>query len=181
MINNDKVRNVQVNFSPITGLSSNGTLGKIKLNNLYTQWNGENVNEIKSKHKNNPYQVRIGTPNTDERLKQDRIYFISDYLSYNPITQDIEKRDIISRRMMEKVYIGQTTQEAEYKDYKLFVDGNVVAEDIVLKKVGSIQGVPLTKVISKLIDKVDAQSKEIQQLKAQLKSKPIYSKQSNNG
>jgi len=179
MINNDKVRNVQVPFSPISGLSLNGTLGKIKLNNLYTQWNGENVNDIKSKHKKNPYQVRIGTPNTDQQLKQDRIYFITDYLSYNPLTQDVEKRDIIARRLMEKVYIGQTTQEAEYKDYSLFVNGNVVVEDLILKKDSNVGGVPLTKLLSKLIAKVDQQSKEIQQLKAQLKTEPIYSKHIN--
>ena len=179
MINNDKVRNVQVPFSPITGLSLNGTLGKIRLNNLYTQWNGENVNDIKNKHKKNPYQVRIGTPNTDEQLKQDRIYFITDYLSYNPLSQDIEKRDIIARRLMERVYIGQTTQEAEYKDYSLFVNGNMVADDLILKKEGGIKGVPLTKLLNKLIAKVDNQSKEIQQLKAQLKNQPIYSKHVN--
>tara|TARA_R110000851_G_C12863528_1_gene544231 strand:+ start:101 stop:640 length:540 start_codon:yes stop_codon:yes gene_type:complete len=179
MINNDKVRNVQVPFSPISGLSMNGTLGKIRLNNIYTQWRGESVKDIKLKHKSNPYQVRIGTPNTDQQLKQDRIYFISDYLSYNPISQDIEKRDIIARRLMEKVYIGQTTQEAEYKDYSLFVNGNVVAEDLILKKEGDIQGVPLTKLLNRLIAKVDQQSKEIQQLKAQLKNEPIYSKHVN--
>lgn len=179
MINNDKVRNVQVPFSPITGLSLNGTLGKIRLNNLYTQWNGESVNDIKNKHKNNPYQVRIGTPNTDEQLKRDRIYFVTDYLSYNPLTQDIEKRDIIARRLMDKVYIGQTTQEAEYKDYSLFVNGNIVAEDLILKKGGDLNGVTLTKLLSRLIAKVDQQSKEIQQLKAQLKNQPIYSKHVN--
>jgi hypothetical protein len=179
MINNDKVRNVQVPFSPISGLTMNGTLGKIRLNNIYTQWSGESVKDIKLKHKSNPYQVRIGTPNTDQQLKQDRIYFISDYLSFNPISQDIEKRDIIARRLMEKVYIGQTTQEAEYKDYSLFVDGNVVAEDLILKKEGDIQGVPLTKLLNRLIAKVDQQSKEIQQLKAQLKNEPIYSKHVN--
>ena len=179
MINNDKVRNVQVPFSPISGLTMNGTLGKIRLNNIYTQWNGESVKDIKLKHKSNPYQVRIGTPNTDQQLKQDRIYFISDYLSFNPISQDIEKRDIIARRLMEKVYIGQTTQEAEYKDYSLFVNGNVVAEDLILKKEGDIQGVPLTKLLNRLIAKVDQQSKEIQQLKAQLKNEPIYTKHVN--
>ena len=179
MINNEKVRNVQVPFSPISGLTMNGTLGKIRLNNIYTQWNGESVKDIKLKHKSNPYQVRIGTPNTDQQLKQDRIYFISDYLSFNPISQDIEKRDIIARRLMEKVYIGQTTQEAEYKDYSLFVNGNVVAEDLILKKEGDIQGVPLTKLLNRLIAKVDQQSKEIQQLKAQLKNEPIYSKHVN--
>ena len=137
------------------------------------------MKDIKLKHKSNPYQVRIGTPNTDQQLKQDRIYFISDYLSFNPISQDIEKRDIIARRLMEKVYIGQTTQEAEYKDYSLFVNGNVVAEDLILKKEGDIQGVPLTKLLNRLIAKVDQQSKEIQQLKAQLKNEPIYSKHVN--
>ena len=80
---------------------------------------------------------------------------------------------------MEKVYIGQTTQEAEYKDYSLFVNGNVIAEDILLKKEGELKGVPLSKLISKLISKVDQQSKEIQQLKAELKNEPIYSKHVN--
>mgnify|MGYP003639739232 FL=1 len=80
MINNSKVRNVQVNYPIIEGLLNPETLGKIRLKNLYPQWNGESVNIIKDKHKKNPYTVRIGTPKTDSDFRDDRIYFISHYL-----------------------------------------------------------------------------------------------------
>ena len=178
MINNDKVRNVQRKFPIIEGMANGETLGKIRLKNLYPKWNGENADEIKAKHDKNPYLVRIGTPNTDQRLRGDRLYFVSHYLSFNPITQDIETRDIISRRVMDKMYIGQTTLEGEYQNYKLFVDGNVVAKDLYLTSSDQTKDTSLTKLVVRLLDKVDQLSKEVVQLKAKLKTRPIYTKDS---
>ena len=179
MINNSKVRNVQKKFPPIEGLANGETLGKIRLKNLYPKWNGENVNDIKAKHDKNPYLVRIGTPGTDNQLKNDRIYFISHYLSYNPITQDIEDRDIITRRVMDKLYVGQTTLEGNYDNYKMFVDGNIVANDMFLTQSDKISKTSLTKLVVKLLDRVDQLSKEVAQLKVKTKTKPIYTKDSN--
>ena len=176
MINNDKVRNVRVKFPVIEGIINTETLGKIRLKNLYTQWNGENVQEIKAKHDKNPYQIRIGTPNTDAKMRDDRIYFISHYLSFNPITQDVENRDIISRRVMDRLYIGQTTLEGEYKDYKMFVAGNVIANDIYLTHSEALKNTSLNQTITKLLNKVDQLTKEVAQLKAKVKHNPIYRK-----
>ena len=178
MINNSKVRNTRVPFKPIEGLATGETLGKIRLKNIYTSWNGESVADIKAKHDTNPYLVRIGTPNTDERLRSDNIYFISHYLAYNPITQDLENRDIISRRIMEKLYVGQSTQEGEYKDCDMYVNGSAVLEDLYLYKNENIKDKSLTSIITKLLDRVDQLTKEVAQLKAKVKTKPIYTKDS---
>ena len=129
MINNNKVRNTQVPFKPIEGLATGETLGKIRLKNIYTSWNGESVFDIKAKHDTNPYLVRIGTPNTDDKLRSDNIYFISHYLAYNPITQHLEDKSV-------------------------------------------------SNIITKLIDRVDQLTKEVVQLKAKVKTQPIYTKDS---
>jgi hypothetical protein len=176
MITNSNVRNVQKSFPPIQGLANGETLGKIRLKNIYPSWNGQNVNEIKAQHKNNPYLVRIGTPNTDEQLRSDRIYFMSHYLSYNPLTQDIENRDIITRRVMGKLHVGQTTLEGEYDNYQAFIAGNLVVQDIYLTKNESIKQVPLSSLLVRLMDKVDQLTKEIAQLKGNQQTKPIYIK-----
>jgi len=178
MINNDKVRNTQIPFKPIEGLATGETLGKIRLKNIYTSWNGESVFDIKAKHDTNPYLVRIGTPNTDDKLRSDNIYFISHYLAYNPITQDLENRDIISRRVMEKLYVGQSTQEGEYDNYNVFVNGSAVLEDLYLYKNENLKDKSLSNVITRLLDRVDQLTKEVAQLKAKVKTQPIYTKDS---
>lgn len=178
MINNDKVRNVQKKFPVIEGLPNGETLGKIRLKNLYPKWNGENVNEITQKHKKNPYLVRIGTPNIDNALKNDRIYFISHYLSFNPMSQEIETRDIISRRVTNKMYIGQTSLEMEYKDCSLFVADSMMTKDIYLTASDQLRHTSLTRHVLQLMEKVDRLSKEVIQLKAKLKTRPIYTKDS---
>tara|TARA_R110002126_G_scaffold158475_1_gene305846 strand:- start:156 stop:704 length:549 start_codon:yes stop_codon:yes gene_type:complete len=178
MINNSKVRNVQVSYPIIEGLTNPETLGKIRLKNLYPQWNGESVNIIKDKHEKNPYAVRIGTPKTDANMRDDRIYFISHYLSYNPITQDLENRDIISRRIMDKLYVGQTTLEANYKDCKVFIDGSMALSDIYLTKSEKLEQTSLTRLVLNLMDKVDQLSKEVSKLKVKPKQNPIYTKDS---
>ena len=178
MINNSKVRNVQVNYPIIEGLLNPETLGKIRLKNLYPQWNGESVSTIKEKHELNPYTVRIGTPKTDENLRDDKIYFISHYLSYNPITQDLENRDIISRRVMDKLYVGQTTLEGNYKDCKVFIDGSMVLGDIYLTKSDKLKDTSLTRLVLNLMNKVDQLTKEVAKLKVKPKPNPIYTKDS---
>lgn len=178
MINNDKVRNVRVPFKPIEGLATGATLGKIRLKNIYTSWNGESVADIKAKHDTNPYLVRIGTPNTDERLRSDNIYFISHYLAYNPITQDLENRDIISRRVMDKFYVGQSTLEGEYSECDMIVNGSAVLEDLYLYKHENLKDKSVSSVIAKLLDRVDQLTKEVAQLKAKVKTQPIYTKDS---
>lgn len=178
MINNNKVRNTTTPFKPIEGLATGETLGKIRLKNIYTSWNGESVSDIKAKHNTNPYLVRIGTPNTDAKLQSDNIYFISHYLAYNPITQDLENRDIISRRVMEKFYVGQSTIEGEYDQCKVIVNGSAVLEDLYLYKNENLKHKSLSSVITKLLDRVDQLTKEVAQLKAKVKTQPIYTKDS---
>ncbi len=178
MINNDKVRNCTVPFSPIPGLATGESLGKIRLKNIYPAWNGENVDDIKEKHKKNPYLVRIGTPGTDSRLRGDRVYFVSHYLAYNPITQGLENRDIISRRVMGKFYVGQTTQEGEDENCDLYVNGSAVLEDLYLYKNENIKDKSISNILTKLLDRVDQLTKEVAQLKAKVKTKPIYTKDS---
>lgn len=178
MINNNKVRNSTTPFKPIEGLANGDTIGKIRLKNIYTSWNGESVADIKTKHDTNPYLVRIGTPNTDEKLRSDNIYFISNYLAYNPITQGLEKRDIISRRVMDKFYVGQSTLEGEYNDCSMVVNGSAVLEDLFLYRNESIKDKSVSSIITKLIDKVDMLTKEVAQLKAKAKQQPIYTKDS---
>ena len=178
MINNDKVRNVRVPFKPIEGLATGESLGKIRLKNIYTSWNGESVADIKAKHDTNPYLVRVGTPNTDNRLRSDNIYFISHYLAYNPITQDLENRDIISRRVMDKFYVGQSTLEGEYDECNMVVNGSAVLEDLYLYKHENLKDKSISSVIAKLLDRVDQLTKEVAQLKAKVKTQPIYTKDS---
>ena len=179
MINNSRIRNVRHPFPILETLHTTETLGKVRLKNLYLNWNGENIEEIRAKHEKNPYTIRVGTPATDEKMKGDRIYFILHYLSFNPIDKKIEIRDLVTRRITEKLFIGQTTQEGEYKDYKMFVDGNIIADDIFSKKYPSLKDKPLAKLVLDLMNKVDKQTIEIQQLKAQIKNSPIYKKQHN--
>ena len=178
MINNNKVRNVRVPFKPIEGLATGESLGKIRLKNIYTSWNGESVADIKAKHDTNPYLVRVGTPNTDNRLRSDNIYFISHYLAYNPITQDLENRDIISRRVMDKFYVGQSTLEGEYDECNMVVNGSAVLEDLYLYKHENLKNKSVSSVIAKLLDRVDQLTKEVAQLKAKVKTQPIYTKDS---
>ena len=178
MINNSKVRNTQTSFKPIEGLATGETLGKIRLKNIYTSWNGESVSDIKAKHTTNPYLVRIGTPNTDSKLRSDNIYFISHYLAYNPITQNLENRDIISRRITEKLYVGQSTLEGEYDECQMVVNGSAVLEDLYLYKNENLKDKSVSNIITKLIDRVDQLTKEVVQLKAKVKTQPIYTKDS---
>jgi len=153
------------------------SLGKIRLKNIYQAWNGENIAQITQRHEANPFSVRTGTPVIDEQLRQDSIYLVTHYIAFNPLAKNIEIRDLVSRRITDKLYVGQTTQESEYKDYRMFVDGNAVVDDIYLKKHESLQGMSVGKLLIDLISKVERQSAEIQQLKIKLAEQHIYKKQ----
>ena len=181
MINGSKIRNCTVSFPAIEGLATTEHLGKIRLKNIYQKWNGESITEIRQQHSNNPYTLRTGTPLVDDQLRNDRIYLITHYVAFNPLSKTVEIRDLIPRRITDKLFIGQTTEEGEYEDYRLFVDGNIVVDDLFLKKYKSIKDVPLGRLIVDLISRVERQSAEIQELKDKVASQHIYIKSKING
>lgn len=174
MINNNTIRNCVVPFPAIQGLVNEHTLGKIYIKNLYQSWKGESIATIRDRHETNPYTLRIGKPSTDNQLKNDSLFFVQHYLSYNPVTRDIEKRALVPYRNMEKVYIGQSLDEGLYNNYKLFVDGTTITDDIYLKKYEALREAPLGRVITNLIDRVEKMQLEIADLKRQLQSSNIY-------
>ena len=147
-------------------------LGKILIKNIYQTWNGESITQIKQNHDNNPYTLRIGTPTTDKELKNDSVFFILHYLSYNPITKDIENRELIPYRNMEKLYIGQSIQGKEYSDYRLFVDGKAVMQDMFITNISQDQSI--TQLIKNLTNKVEKLQSEVINLRRQLNSSHIY-------
>lgn len=174
MINNSKIQNCKINFPAIQGLGLTETLSKVRIKNVYQSWQGENMNEIRARHESNPFTLRVGMPTEDERLKNDSIYFILQYLSYNPVTKDVEKRQLVPLRNMEKIYVGQSLDEKSYKDYRVFVDGNVVADDVYLKKYESLKTQPLGRIIVNLIETVDKLKIEVAQLKRKQNQQHIY-------
>lgn len=176
MINGSKIRNCTVPFPAIEGLSTTESLGKIRIKNIYQKWNGQSITEIRQAHDNNPYSLRTGTPIIDNQLRNDRIYLITHYMAFNPLSKTIEIRDLLPRRITDKLFIGQTTQESEYKDYKLFVDGNVVADDLFLKNYESIKDIPVGRLLIDLMARVERQSIEIQHLKDKATNQHIYIK-----
>lgn len=128
------IKRVSVSYPPIEGIGGPSILGKIKLKNIYQQWRGENFIEITQKHVDNPFNLRVGLPQIDRQMKEDRIFLFTKYLSYNPLTKQVEKRELIPLRNVEKVYIGQSPEEHQFKDYRLFVDGKIVVEDVLFKQ-----------------------------------------------
>lgn len=172
MINNSTIQNVKKSFSPIKGLRNEHVLGKILIKNIYQSWNGESISQIKQNHSDNPYTMRIGTPSVDNQLKNDSVFFILHYLSYNPLTKDIENRELVPYRNMEKMYIGQSLQEKEYSDYRLFVDGKAVMQDLYLTNSNEEQSI--AQLITNLTNKVEKLQSEVVNLRRQLNTSPIY-------
>lgn len=172
MINNNVIRNCTISFPAVQGLLNEHALGKILIKNIYQPWQGENIKQIVEKHTDNPYSLRIGLPSTDKQLRNDSMYFILHYLAYNPVTKDIEMREIIPYRNTEKIYIGHTVDEKYYKDYKLFVDGNMVATDLYLRK--SDTETSIAQLLNNITSKIEKLQQEIVNLKQQLNNKPIY-------
>ncbi len=172
MIANKTIQNVTKPFPIVQALRNEHALGKILIKNVYQQWKGESIQQVKQLHENNPYSLRIGMPKIDDELRGDAMYFILHYLSYNPITKDIEKRELIPYRNMEKLYIGQSIQEKEYSDYRLFVDGKAVMQDLHLTNIDQNQSI--TQLIVNLTNKVEKLQAEVINLRRQLNSSHIY-------
>lgn len=133
MISNN-IKKAKVNFPAIEGIGGPSFIGRIKLKNIYQQWKGESIKDITTKHENNPFSLRVGLPQIDRQLREDRVFLFTKYLSYNPLTKQIEKRELLPLRNVEKVYIGHSPEEPNFSNYRLFVDGNVVLEDIIFKE-----------------------------------------------
>jgi len=144
---------------------------KVMIKNLYQQWQGETIAQIKSKHKDNPYTLRIGTPNTDKALANDSMLFIQSYMSYNQVTRAIEKRELIPYRNVEKVYIGeQRIDEESFGEYASFINGNLIAKDLVFIETKE----SLSETIAKLVNEVANLRMEVAKLKSQTQTQPIY-------
>ena len=118
--------------APLLNLLTEGPyMDRMHIRTVYPQWNGESVPDIIQKHEKNPFVLRIGTPSADAAISNDKMYFITKYMAYNPASKEIESRSLIEGRFIKKVYIGeQTVDEVAHKDYRLFVNGKVVASDI---------------------------------------------------
>lgn len=170
MVNSKYLHNVTIPFPIVESLTHAPLMNMVEIKSIYQQWNGESIEQIKHKAKENPYNIRIGLPRVDEQLKNDPKYFVLGYLSYNPITKDIESREIVSYRNMNKVYIGQSPDEYRFNNFKLFVDGNVVAKDYILSNDNASVG----QMINHLIRKVEKLQDDVAYLKAQLKNETIY-------
>jgi len=176
MINNSTIRNCQTLF-PILNMPFNEqVMGKIETKNVYQRWNGESIEHIKENHVGNPFSLHIGTPATDQAMRTDKVYFILHYMSYNPLTKDIEARHLIPHRNVEKIYIGQSLDEKYYKDYRLFVDGTAVVDDIQIKSIPSLRDIPVGRVLINLISKVEALQQDVIDLKRQLRAQHTYVK-----
>lgn len=137
MIISKNIKKTKVPFPAPQGIGGPSFLGRIKLKNIHQGWKGENFQQIIDKGDENPFNIRIGLPLTDRQLKEDRIFLFTKYLSYNPLSKQIEKRELIPLRNVEKVYIGHSPEESNFPQCKLFVDGQVVVEDIAFKQPNS--------------------------------------------
>lgn len=180
MINTGTIRNCRKPFPAIEALVNPHALGKITIKNIYQGWQGESMLQIRDKHTDNPYSLRIGKPSTDEQLKGDAIFFILHYLSYNPTTKDIEMREIVPYRNTERIYIGHSLDETNYQDAKLFVDGKAVVEDLYIKGNDELKDTPIGRLIEGLMLRVEKLQQEVINLKRQLNNSHIYSQVPNN-
>ena len=171
MIPSRHTKNATFSAPILNLLVDNPHMEKVRTKSIYQPWQGENIVEIKQKHADNPYTLYIGTPNTDEQMQQDRVFFIQSYLSYNQVTKVIEKRQLIPYRNVEKVYIGkQRIDEHTYGSYATFINGNVVAEDLVLLETKQ----SVRHMIEELSKKVQLLEAEVRQLRTQTQTQPIY-------
>lgn len=163
MISNN-IKKSKISFPAVESMGGPSFLGRIKLKNIYQGWRGETFKEIVDRSQHNPFTMRIGLPQTDKQMKEDRIFLFTKYLAYNPLTKQVEKRELIPLRNVEKIYIGHSPEEHQYSDYKLFVDGKVVLEDVIFKEPNADLG-HLTKTIRELQQKVEMLQKEVVNLK----------------
>jgi hypothetical protein len=149
-------------------------IGKIKIKNIYPKWQGETYKQIKDKNEVNPYHLRIGLPHTDDQLKNDRVFLITNYLSYNPTTKEIEKRQIIPFRLMSTLFVGQSITEQEYPNSKIVVDGTIAVQDIYLTNNENNQSINVR--LAKMEAMIQTLQEQIVSLKQQAKS-TIYNQQ----
>tara|TARA_R110000868_G_scaffold354932_6_gene616196 strand:- start:938 stop:1462 length:525 start_codon:yes stop_codon:yes gene_type:complete len=163
----------KVNFPAVQGIGGPAFIGKVLLKNVYQPWRGENFIEITEKALGNPFNLRIGLPQMDKQLKEDRVFLFTKYLSYNPLTKQIEKRELIPLRNVEKVYIGHSPEEHEFHNYKLFVDGNIVVEDVLFKQPNQQIGSLVNK-IQKLEEKIQYLEQQIQKHTTITEKQTIY-------
>jgi hypothetical protein len=163
MIKSSIIGNTQISFPAVQGLAFSPLVKKIEIKNIYQQWQGESIEQIKNKTQENPYNMRIGLPKIDEQLRQDNMYLILSYLSYNPVNKDIENREIVTYRNTNKIIIGQSPDEYKFKNYKLFVDDNVVAKDYIF----SDDEMSLRQTITHLANKIQKLQQEITNIKSQ--------------
>ena len=171
MIQGRNIRNSRVPSPTINLLADAPFLEKAPIKMLYPQWQGESVGVIRDTFAENPYRVRIGTPNTDEAMRSDCAFFVQSYLSYNPITKQLEKRELIPYRNVERIYIGeQRIDEDRYKDYTAFVNGNVVANDYIILETNQ----SVTEQIAKLQQQITQLQGEIRKLRSETKTQTIY-------
>ncbi len=171
MIPSKYIRNVSHQAPILNLMVSAPFMEKVMIKNVYQQWKGESIAQIRNKHRDNPYTLRIGTPNTDKALANDGLLFIQSYMSYNPVTRSIEKRELIPYRNVEKVYIGeQRIDEDTFTEYTTFINGNVVAKDLTF--IDSKES--LLDIIAKLVGEVANLQMEVSKLKSQTKTQTIY-------
>ena len=170
MINSRTIQNCKVPFPIIEGLAFAPLTNKIEIKNIYQKWQGQSIHQIKQTASENEYSLRIGLPRVDEQLRHDNIHFILGYLSYNPVSNDIENREIITYRNTSKVFIGQSPDEYKFKNFKLFVDDNVIAKDFIF----SDDEMSVKQTIMHLANKVQKLQEEIFYLKSQTKNETIY-------
>ncbi len=161
----NKIQNCQTNFPAIEGLATPSVLNKVRIQNIYQRWQGESIAKIAEQAVDNPYSLRIGMPSIDTTLKNDAIYFILDYLSYNPLSKLIEKRQLTPLRNMEKIYIGQSIDEVEYKECLLNVNGSAVVSDLFFKNSSNLEHKSIANIISNLMQTVEQLKTEIADLK----------------
>lgn len=163
MIISKTIKRTKVPFPAAEGIGGPSFIGRIKLKNIHQDWKGENFQQIVDKGADNPFNIRIGVPQTDRQLKADRIFLFTKYLSYNPLSKQIEKRELIPLRNVEKIYIGHSPEEQNFPNCRLFVDGQVVVEDIAFKQPNS-QIESLVQIIHELRSKVEFLEQQLQKL-----------------
>lgn len=173
MLISNTIKKAKVSFPVIEGIGGPSFLGRVKLKNIYQGWNGESFQEIVARNENNPFNIRIGLPHTDKQMKEDKIFLFTKYLSYNPITKQIEKRELVPLRNTEKVYIGHSPEEHMFYNYKLFVDGDIVADNITFKS-QQLRNKNLQDIILDLYLKIDILEKEVLKLRSIKENVAIY-------
>ena len=85
MIPSRNIKPVKVNIPVAAAMGGPSILGRIKLKNIYQSWSGESFKDIVNKHENNPFNLRIGLPQMDRQMKEDKIFLFTKYLAYNQL------------------------------------------------------------------------------------------------